>query len=135
MDNTNLFGTRISLTRMHVRVGTLTWRLLNENDTNEINMDSTRCFVNTHCLCSVLKVESLYSFSPTIGKKAFIVLTYRKCFRLFLSMAKFKQTCFAHDLSKKFQIFTAVHKSNVFSSAAKILLSNLSPILSAYFMA
>lgn len=24
-------------------------------------------------------------------------------------MAKFKQACFAHDLSKKFQIFTAVH--------------------------
>ena len=34
--------------------------------------------VNPHCLCSALKVESLYSFSPTIGKKAFIVLTYRK---------------------------------------------------------
>ena len=47
-------------------------------------------------------------------------------------MAKFKQACFAHDLSKKFQIFTAVHKSNVFSSAAKTLLSNLSPNLSAY---
>ena len=29
--------------------------------------------VNPHCLCSVLKLESLYSFSPTIGKKAFIV--------------------------------------------------------------
>ena len=56
----------------------LTWWLLNENDTNEINTDSTWSFVNTHCLCSVLKVESLYSFSPTIGKKAFIVLTYRK---------------------------------------------------------
>ena len=47
-------------------------------------------------------------------------------------MAKFKQACFAHDLSKKFQIFAAIHKSNVFSSAAKILLSNLSPNLSAY---
>ena len=87
----------------------LTWWLLNENDTNEINTDSTWSFVNTHCLCSVLKVESLYSFSPTIGKKAFIVLTYRKCFILFLVMAKFKQACFAHDLSKKFQIFAAVH--------------------------
>lgn len=73
------FCTRISpIARMLVRVGTLTWRLLNENDTNEINTDSTRGFVNTHCLCSVLKVESFYSFSPTIGKKAFIVLTYRK---------------------------------------------------------
>lgn len=88
----------------------LTWWLLNENDTNEINMDSTRSFVNTHCLCSVLKVESLYSFSPTIGKKA----------------------CFSHDLSKKFQIFAAVHKSNVLNSAAKRLLYNLSPNLSAY---
>ena len=47
-------------------------------------------------------------------------------------MAKFKQACFTHDLSKKFQIFAAVHKANVFSSAAKILLSNLSPNLSAY---
>ena len=46
-------------------------------------------------------------------------------------MAKLKQACFAHDLSKKFQIFVAVHKSNVFSSAAKILISNLSPNLSA----
>ena len=37
------FSTRISpITRMLVRVGTLTWRLLNENDTNEINMDSIR---------------------------------------------------------------------------------------------
>ena len=26
-------------------------------------------------------------------------------------MAKFKQACFAHDLSKKFQIFAAVHNS------------------------
>ena len=34
--------------------------------------------VNPHCLCSVLKVESLYSFSPTIGKQAFIVIHYRK---------------------------------------------------------
>ena len=59
-------------------ISMLTWWLLNENDTNEINMDSTRSFVNTHCLCSVLKVESLYSFSPTTGKQAFIVLTYRK---------------------------------------------------------
>lgn len=47
-------------------------------------------------------------------------------------MAKFKQACFAHDLSKKVQIFAAVHKSNVLNSAAKILLSNLSPNLSAY---
>ena len=74
-----LFGTRISpVTRMHVRVGTLTWGLLNENDTNEIKTDSIRSFVNTHCLRLVLKVVSFYSFSPTIGKKAFIVLTYRK---------------------------------------------------------
>ena len=29
--------------------------------------------------------------------------------RPFLAMAKFKQACFAHDLSKKFQIFAAVH--------------------------
>ena len=47
-------------------------------------------------------------------------------------MAKFKQACFAHDLSKKFQIFAAVHKSNVLNSAAKLILSNLSPNLSAY---
>lgn len=113
----------------------LTWWLLNENDTNEINTDSTRSFVNTHCLCSVLKVESLYSFSPTIGKKAFIVLTYRKNFILFLVMAKFKQACFSHDLSKKFQIFTAVHKSNVLNSATKLILSNLSPNLSASLLA
>ena len=92
-------------------ISMLTWWLLNENDTNEINTDSTRSFVITHCLCSVLKLESLYSFSPTIRKQAFIVLTYRKCFILFLAMAKFKQACFAHDLSKKFQIFTAVHNS------------------------
>ena len=113
----------------------LTWWLLNENDTNEINTDSTRSFVITHCLCSVLKVESLYSFSPTIGKQAFIVLTYRKSFILFLVMAKFKQACFAHDLSKKIPIFTAVHKSNVLNSATKLILSNLSPNLSASLLA
>lgn len=79
-NDTNIFfSTRISpITRMLVRVGTLTWRLLNENDTNEINTDSIQGFVNPHCLCLVLKIESLYSFFPTIGKKAFIVLTYRK---------------------------------------------------------
>ena len=108
-----LFSTRISpIARMLVRVETLTCGLLNENDTNEINTALTRSFVNTHYgLSSVLKVESLYSFSPTIGKKAFIVLTYRKSFILLLVMAKFKQACFAHDLSKKFQIFAAVHNS------------------------
>jgi len=47
----------------------------------------------------------------TILKQAFIVLTYRTSFILFLAMAKFKQACFAHDLSKKFQIFAAVHNS------------------------
>ena len=46
-------------------------------------------------------------------------------------MAKNKQAYFAHDLSKKFQIFAAVHKSNVLNSAAKLLLSDLSPNLSA----
>ena len=46
-------------------------------------------------------------------------------------MAKFKQACFAHGLSKKFQIFTAVHNSFL-GSAAKILLSYLSPKLMAY---
>ena len=106
-----LYLKRTPIARMHVRVGTLTWGLLNENDTNEIKMDPIRGFVNTHCLCLVLEIESLYSFSPTIGKKAFIVLTYRKSFILFLVMAKFKQACFAHDLSKKFQIFTPVHNS------------------------
>ena len=40
-------------------------------------------------------------------------------------MAKFKQACFAHDLSKKFQIFTAVHNSIFLNSAAKTLLSDL----------
>ena len=36
-----------------------------------------------------------------------------KCLAIytFFAMAKFKQACFAHDLSKKFQIFTAVHNS------------------------
>ena len=47
-------------------------------------------------------------------------------------MAKLKLACFAHGLSKKRQIFAAVHKSNVFSSAAKIRLSNLSANLRAY---
>ncbi len=116
---------------MLVRVGTLTWGLLNENDTNEINADSTRSFVNTHCLCSVLKVEFLYSFSPTIGKQAFIVLTYRKSFILFLVMAKFKQACFAHDLSKEFQIFTAVHNSMFKIQQRRYFLLN--PYFSAYF--
>ena len=51
---------------------------MNENDTNEIKTDSIRSFVNTHCLRLVLEVESLYSFSPTIGKHAFIVLNNRK---------------------------------------------------------
>ena len=48
-------------------------------------------------------------------------------------MAKFKQACYAHSLSKMFQIFAAVHKLNVFSSATKILLSDLSPNMSAYY--
>ena len=76
-----LYLKRTRIARMHVRVGTLTWGLLNENDTNEIKTDSIRSFVNTHCLRLVLKVVSLYSFSPTIGKQAFIVLTYRKSFK------------------------------------------------------
>ena len=46
-------------------------------------------------------------------------------------MAKFKQAYFAHDLSKKFQVFTTVHNSFL-GSAAKLLLSNLDPDLSAY---
>ena len=37
-----LYLKRTPIARMHVRVGTLTWGLLNENDTNEINMDSIR---------------------------------------------------------------------------------------------
>ena len=49
-------------------------------------------------------------------------------------MAKFKQACFAYDLSKKFQIFTAVYKLNVLNSAVKLLLSNLSPNLSTYLI-
>ena len=73
-----LYFKRTPLARMHVRVGTLTWGLLNENDTNEIKTDSIRGLVNTNCLRLVLEIESLYSFSPTIGKQAFIVLTYRK---------------------------------------------------------
>ena len=130
-----LYLKRTRIARMHVRVGTLTWGLLNENDTNEIKMDPIRGFVNTHCLCLVLEIESLYSFSPTIGKQAFIVLTYRKSFIFFLAMAKFKQACFAHDLSKKFHTFyTHVifgctrHSSNKFGSAlvgTKILRSTI----------
>ena len=68
-------------------------------------MDPIRGFVNTHCLCLVMEIESLYSFSPTIGKN------YFHC----------------THLSKKFQIFTAIHKSNVFRSEAKIRLTKLSP--------
>ena len=82
------FCTRISpITRIFVCVGTLTWGLLNENDTNEIKKDSIRGLVNTNCLHLVLEIESLYSFSPTIGKN------YFHC----------------THLSKKFKIFTAVH--------------------------
>ena len=52
----------------------------------------------------------LYFFSPwQSSSKLALLMTYRKSFILFLAMAKFKQACFAHDLSKKFQIFTAVH--------------------------
>ena len=46
-------------------------------------------------------------------------------------MAKFKQACFAHDLSKMFQIFATVHNSFL-GSAAKIFLTNLSTDLRAY---
>ena len=59
----------------------------------------------------VLKIESFDTFSSFDNLKASFHCTH---------------------LSKKFQVFAAVHKSNVFSSAAKILLSNLSPNLSAY---
>ena len=71
---------------MLVRDRMLTWCLLNENDTNEINTDSTRGLVNTHCLCLVLKIESIFFFS-----------NYRK--------ERFR----CSHLSKKFQIFPAVH--------------------------
>ena len=47
-------------------------------------------------------------------------------------MAKSKQACFAHLLSKMFQIFTAVHNSIFLNSAAKILLSDLISNLSTY---
>ena len=57
------------------------------------------------------EIESLDTFSPLDNLKASFHCSH---------------------LSKKFQIFAAVHNSNVFNSAAKILLSNLSPNLSAY---
>ena len=81
------FCTRISpIARMLVRAGTLTWRLLNENDTNEINTDSTRSFVNTNCLCSVLN----------------------RIFRFFFSNY-LKASFHCSHLSKRIQIFIAVH--------------------------
>ena len=36
-------------------------------------------------------------------------------------------------LTKKFQIFAAIHKSNILNSAAKLILSNLSPNLCTYY--
>ena len=97
-----LYLKRTPIARMHVRVGTLTWGLLNENDTNEIKMDPIRGFVNTHCLCLVMEIESLYSFSPTIGKN------YFHC----------------THLSKKFQIFTAVHNSMFKNQQQRYVLLN-----------
>ncbi len=96
---------------MLVRIGTLTRGLLNENDTNGIKTDSIRSFVNTHCLRLVLEIKSFYTFS---------------------SLDNLKASFHCSHLSKKFQIFTTGHKSNVLNSAAKLLLSNLSPNLSAY---
>ena len=108
-NDTNIFYTQFApIARILVRVRMLTWGLLNENNTNGINTDSIRRFVNTNCLCLVLEVDSLYFFS-----------NYRK--------ASFHCT----QLSKRRQFFAAVHFFNL-NSAAKILLSNLSPNLSAY---
>ena len=85
-----IFSTRISpITQMLVRVGMLTWSLLNEDDTNEINMDSTRSFVNTRCLCSVLKVESLYS---SMRNYSVISYYYNKYFLRVLFDMLFQQT-------------------------------------------
>ena len=73
--------TRISpITRMHVRVGTLTWCLLNENDTNEIKTDPIRGVVNTNCLRLVLEIKSFNTFSPLNNLKASFhcILAYRK---------------------------------------------------------
>ena len=67
--------------------------------------------MNTHCLRLVLEIKSFYTFSPLDNLKASFHCSH---------------------LSKKFQIFTAEHKSNVLNSTAKIHLSNLSPNLSAY---
>ena len=78
-----------SQARMLVRVGMLIWSLLNENDTNEINTDSTRGFVNTHCLRLVLK-NRIFIFFFSNYRKASFHCTY---------------------LSKKIQIFTAVYNS------------------------
>ena len=46
-------------------------------------------------------------------------------------MAKFKQACFAHDLSKKFQIFAAVHNSR-FKFSSKEIYSDISANLRGY---
>ena len=83
--------------------------LLNENDMNNIYTDTTRSFVYTRCLCLVLEEDYFLFFSPTMGKQAFIVLTYRK--------------------GARFSLLYIIQSEN---SAAKIVLSNLSPNLSAY---
>ena len=57
-------------------------------------------------------------------------MTYRKRFILFLAMAKFKQAYFAHDLSKKLQIFTAVHNS-MFRFSSEVTFSDLRADLNA----
>ena len=83
------------------------------------------------CLLSII-----YFFSPwQSSSKLALLMTYRKSFILFLAMAKFRQACFAHDLSKKFHTFyTHVifgctrHSSNKFGSAlvgTKILRSTM----------
>ena len=58
--------------------------------------------------------------------------TYLLTISYISSLDNLKASFHCSHLSKKFQIFTAVHKSNVLNSAAKIHLSNLSPNLSAY---
>ena len=86
---------------------------------------------NLTCLLSIT-----YFFSPwQSSSKLALLMTYRKSFILFLAMAKFRQACFAHDLSKKFHTFyTHVifgctrHSLNKFGSAlvgTKILRSTM----------
>ena len=74
----------------------------------------------------------LFSVRQSVSKLSLFSLIEKVSY--FSRHGKVQASLLCSWLIEKFQIFTAVHKSNVLNSATKLILSNLSPNLSAYGM-